>query len=353
MHTAWLPVPVIGCIVVLSGPPAALGQEPSAAAASRPAITILEAATSTLERHPLVQAQQKQVDISRAIRQQKGGDFDTQMLWSAEHRRLVSPLTEPARISLQQTGVDVVNESLNLTTLTGSFSKLFRSGIAAGPSLEMSRTTGNLQGIDGASRARLSFDVSVPLQRGRGKEVVTARERSADIEVSASLFDFNQTIADVILSTASSYWGYVGALKRLEITTGSEARAREYVESVALLIEADKLPRGEINQVRANLAGRAADRISVEQQLADARYALALAMGVGPSQVLDIPPPADAFPDGETQSPPRIRRAASARTSTSPWRTAPTTSPRRRESRRRTSSGSSPPTACGRRWTSC
>lgn len=303
MRASWLAAPAFGCMLFLASP-AASGQQPPVTAPASPPVTILQAATSTLQVHPLLQAQQKQVEIARAVHQQRSGDFDTQMLWSAEHTRSITPLTEPVRLSFQQAGVDAVNESLNLTTVTGSFSKLFRSGITIGPSLELTRTTGNIESVDGTSRARVSLDVSVPLRRGRGKEVVTTLERSADIEVAASLLDFNQTAADLLLTTATSYWEFVAAVKRLEIAVGSEARAREYVESVDLLIKADRLPRGEIYQVRANLAGRAADRIAVEQRLADARYSLALAMGLEPAKVADLSSPADSFPDGEAQAVP-------------------------------------------------
>ena len=303
MRVSWLYVPAIGCLVFLA-PRAASGQQPPPAAPASPPVTILLAAASTMQLHPLLQAQQKQVEIARAVHQQRTGDFDTQMLWSADHTRSITPLTNPVRLSFEQAGSDIVNESLNLTTLTGSFSKLFRSGITIGPSLALTRSTGNIESVDGASRARVSLDLSVPLRRGRGKEVVTTLERSADIEAAATLFDFNQTAADLLLTTATSYWEFAAAVKRLEIAAGSEARAREYVDSVDLLIKADKLPRGEVYQVRANLAGRAADRIAVEQRLADSRYSLALAMGLDAAKVVEIPSPADSFPDGEAQAVP-------------------------------------------------
>ncbi len=290
-----------GCFAVFLAPPSAGGQQPSATASVSSRVAILEAATSTLQTHPLLQAQEKQVEISRALRQQRSGDFDTQMLWTADLGRSVTPLTAPARLSFQQAGVDVVSESVNLTTVTGSFSKLFRSGIQFGPALEMTRTTGNVGSSEGVSRARVSFGVSVPLLRGRGKAVVAAPERAADMQAAASQFDFSQTAADLLLSTAISYWQYVGAVRRLVIAEDSEARARDYVASVDLLINADKLPRSERFQVRANFAGRSADRISSEQQLADARYGLALAMGLGPTGGLRIPPPADSFPEVERQ----------------------------------------------------
>jgi len=302
MRTSWPAVPVLCFVGMLCGPTALPAQERAPGSTPR-GVTLLEAATSTLQLHPLLQAQQKQVDISRAVRQQTSAEFDTRLLWSADHKRSNSPLTESARLSLRQAGFDIASESLNLTTVTGAFSRLFRSGIVIGPRLEVVRSAGNLQNVDGASRTRFSFDLNVPLQRGRGRDVVTARETSSELNVAASLFDLNQTAADVLLATATDYWEYVGAVKRLEIVSGSEARAREYVESVGLLIEADKIPRSEIFQVRANLAGRTADRISVEQQLAEARYALGLAMGLGPGQVHEIPLPSDAFPDGPISEP--------------------------------------------------
>ena len=70
----------------------------------------------------------------------------------------------------------------------------------------MNRATDNLQNPSGINRTRVSFDVNVPLLRGRGREVVTAPETAAEIGVQASLYDLNQEIADLVLSTATSYW---------------------------------------------------------------------------------------------------------------------------------------------------
>ncbi len=276
------------------GPPAASG------------IGILEAVRSTLELHPLLQYQQKQVEISRALKQQRSADFDAQLEWSAGQSRTNNPLTDSERLFASQAGFNTDNQATNLTTLSGSAQRLLRSGIVIGPRIEMNRTTDNVQGRDGASRARLSFEVSVPLWRGRGRAVVTALETSAQIDVEASLYELNQTIAELILSTATSYWQYVASLKQLEIITDSEARGKNFVESVQTLIKADKIPRSEINQVQANFASRSAGRFSLDQQVAEARNNLALAMGLSPSQLSDLPRPSDSFPDGESQTPPSV-----------------------------------------------
>lgn len=283
-----------------------LCQEQAPGSPSSKGIGLLEAVRSTLELHPLLHLQEKQVEISRALRQQAGGDFDTQLQWSAGQSRTNSPMTDSERLFALQAGIDTNNQATNLTTLSGSAQRLLRSGIVIGPRIEMNRATDNVQSRDGISRTRLSFEVNVPLWRGKGREVVTVRETSAQLDVEASLYELNQTIAELILSTATSYWQYVSSLKQLEILTGSEARGREFVESVQTLINADKLPRNEINQVQANFAGRSAGRISLEQQAAVSRHNMALAMGMSASQLIDLPVPSDSFPDGEREIPPSI-----------------------------------------------
>ena len=269
-------------------------------------IGILDAVRSTLQLHPLLQFQQRQVDINRAVKQQRSGAFDTLLDWSAGQSRTNSPLTEADRLLALQEGFIAANQATNLTTLNGGAQRLLRSGILIGPHLEMDRITDNLLSRDGISRTRLSFDVTVPLWRGKGREVVTAFERSAQINVEASLYDLNETTAELILSTATNYWQYVGSLEQLGIITGAEERGREFVDSVQTLINADKLPRNEINQVQANFASRAAFRFSFEQQVAEARNNLGLAMGLSPTQLVDLPRPSDPFPNGENQTPPSI-----------------------------------------------
>jgi outer membrane protein len=290
----------------LSMSTAALSQEPKAKPPASGGIGILEAARSTLERHPLLQLQQKQVDVSRALLRQAVGDFDLQLGWAAEHKRINSPLTDSERLLALQTGFDTDHQSTNLTTITGDAQRLLRSGIAIGPRVEMNRTTDNLESREGVSRTRLSFEMNIPLMRGKGREFVTAHETTSQIGVDASLLDLNQTAADLVLATAASYWQYVALLTQLEIITGSEGRGKEFVDSVQTLIQADRIPRSEIHQVQANLAGRSAGRISLEQQAAVARHQLALAMGLGPDQLADLLVPADSFPDGEYQTPPSI-----------------------------------------------
>ena len=269
-------------------------------------LDILEAVRTTLELHPLLLLQQKQVDVSRAVKQQRGADFDPMLQWSARQSRTNDPLTDLQILALLDSGLDLKNQVTHVTTVGGSYQRQLRSGIVIGPRIEMSRTTDNVQSTEGASRARLSFEVNVPLRRGKGRDVVAASETSAGIGVEASLYDLNQTIAERILATAVSYWGYVAALKQLEIITDSEARGKQYVDSIQTLIAADRLPRNEINQVLANFASRTATRVAYEGRAAEARNNLALAMGLSPARLTDLSKPSDSFPEAESQEAPSL-----------------------------------------------
>ena len=294
-----------GLVLSLQALPVAVGQDdtPPGAADQAP-IGLLDAVQSTLARHPLLEVQRKQVEISRAQKQQRSADFDTQLRLTSTQSRTNTPLTEAGRSSAALLGLSTDTLTENALYLSGSAHRLLRSGIAIGPTVVMNRATDNLQNPDGTNRTRVSFDVNVPLLRGKGRDVVTAPETAAEIGVEASLYDLNQEIADLVLSTATSYWQYVASLRQLQIITESEARGQEFVDAVTTLVQADKLPRSEINQAQANLAGRAAGRIAIEQQVVEARSNLALAMGLTPEHLAQLPPPADDFPDGINQPPP-------------------------------------------------
>lgn len=265
---------------------------------------IVHAIESTLARHPLLEAQRQQVVISEALRRQQAGAFDTQAEWTASGQHQRTPLTDAERTGALAAGFPASALTENIFGMSGSAQRLLRSGIVLGPTFAVSRLTDNLQTLDGLNRARLSFDVTVPLLRGRGTAIVTGPETAASMAVVASRYELGQQAADLVLGTATSYWQYVGAVRQLEIATQSEARGREYVEAVRTLADADRLPRSEVNQAQANFDSRAAGRFLLEQQVVEARSALALAMGLDADQMAALPVPSDPFPDGPGPVPP-------------------------------------------------
>ena len=259
-------------------------------------VSFVEALRTTLSAHPNVQFQEQQVAINLGRRRQASGRFDTTLTSSFAHTRRNDPLTPYDREQAATVGITAFNLDSNLTLFDAGATKLYRNGISIGPQLTMNRASDNVQNLLGANTASMAFVVTIPLWRGRGRRVVAAEERAAATEVDAATYDLNQTISNLLANTAAAYWTALAGSKNLEVAQGAEQRGRVYVDNVRTLIDAGRVPPAEINQVKANLAGRIAERIAAEQRLVEARQQLALAMGLRPGQMAAIGIPSDEFP---------------------------------------------------------
>ena len=186
-------------------------------------LTLMAVLQSTLDAHPVLRIQEEQVNIERAVKQQFSGQFDAVLGSGISQSRFNTPLT-----TLQQrvTPLDelIRNQAANLTNYNFTASKLFRNGISGDFLVETSRTTDNLVNEFGVNRSRFLVQVTVPLLRGRGRDVVAARETAAQLEAEATLFDLNQIIARLLADAASSYWIYVASIRTLGVLRSSEVR---------------------------------------------------------------------------------------------------------------------------------
>jgi outer membrane protein TolC len=265
--------------------------------------TLLEALQSTLDNQPALRIQEQQVVVGRAARRQATGQFDAVLGSKLSQNRINTPLT-PYGLTQEDAllGTTTDNQVTNLSLFDIGATKQYRSGVTISPSFQNTRLTDNIYNIPGANQSTLSFQVTVPLLRGRGRSAVAAQETAAGIEVEARLLDLNQTISNLLSNTASSYWSAVGAEKNLKVAQGSEERGRIYVENVQTLVHAGRVPEAEINQVNANLATRVAERIAAEQTLVAAQQQLALAMGLTADKMADVGMPSDDFPKDDDQT---------------------------------------------------
>ena len=183
------------------------------------------------------------------------------------------------------------------STWSANSQKEFRNGITFGPQIQVSRLTDNLQDLNGLSQATISFQILLPLLRNRGRETVDAQEVSARFTLDASLLQLNHTIAQQLANSAIAYWNVVAAKENLKIYVDSETRGKNYLDDVQTLINFDRVARGEINQVLANLADRTSSRIQAEQAVFDAQQNLALAMGLTTKEITEFPQTVDPLPD--------------------------------------------------------
>jgi outer membrane protein TolC len=257
---------------------------------------------STLANQPAVHIQEQQVVSSRAVRQQAKGQFDTVVGTTLSQSRINNPLTLFNQEQAALLGINANNQVVNATSLNIGATKEYRNGVTVSSSFLNSRTTDNIYDIGGVNLTTLVLQVNVPLLRGRGRDVVGAKETAAGIEIEASLLDLNQTISALLADAASSYWDAVGAARNLKVAQGSEERGKIYLENVHTLIGAGRVPQAEIQQVKANLATRTAARIAAEQNLIAVRQRLALAMGLGTDQMASVGMPMDDLPKDDSRA---------------------------------------------------
>jgi len=263
-------------------------------------LSLLDAIRATLSNHPLIRAQQGQVEISIGSREQASGAFD----WISSGSLLHDLTTLPLTAAQQQENALTGNSNADQITRNTSYSiiapKLFRNGITVTPQFQLGRTTDNITNIGGFNASTLRISVNVQLFRGQGKDAVAAQENSAKAEVEATLLDLNQLISQLMVNTASSYWNLVAARKNLAIAADAEQRANVYLTQVQALVDADHVPRNDLNEVKANLASRSSTRLAAEQQVLASQQQLAVDMGASPqSMAAGAIQPADGFPDGE------------------------------------------------------
>lgn len=269
-------------------------------------VSLLDALRSTLEKHPGIELQEQQVKLSEGVQDIASSQFDTALTASVSQNHTDTPLTLVQQIQYEQLGLITSALGTNTTTYAFGAQRLFRNGVSVASSITLDRNTDNVAAQLGLNQSLVSFQVVLPFLRGRGRAAVDAQELSSASAVNASLHDTNQTVAQLLVNAASNYWNVVAAVQNLQIAKDSEERGAKYVRDVKTLIEADKVPEGEIYQLLANLRGRTALRIAAEQGLISAQQTLALAMGSNSDEVVVSPDASDPLPDWTENSIPEV-----------------------------------------------
>ena len=290
--------------------------------------SLLESIQSTLANHPLLKIQHLQVSINRGAAALASGKFDTTLSSRFDFNTTNVPLTSyqqeqdlPFTANFQET---------KTSSYTFTLGKLFRNGISASSGLDLNRTTDNFFQQSGVNVSNFGLTITVPLLQGRGERAVAAEELAANTEVGASILDLSHLVSQLVANTASSYWNFVAARQTLRVADDSEDRGKEYLENAQAFIEADLVPKNDLNEVLANLARRSADRLAAEQQALVAQQQLALDMGRPAEEMSDSLRPDDDFPTltiRSLQTRPRTSNTISKR----PLRTGPTMLPPRAE----------------------
>lgn len=251
-------------------------------------ISLLEAAQSVIEKHPLIRYQEAQTDIDQGLLQQASGVFDTMISAGLSQSRTVTPLTLSAQEQYALIGSAKTDETSDLTFLNFGTSRLFRSGVSITGTVTVDRNIDNVLDPGGVDTSNPTVAASIPLLNGRGKKVVAAPEMAASTEVTASNFDLTFEISTLLFNAANDYWSLVADQKLLEIANEAESRAKTDLDNTQTLVDADRLPRENLNEVNANLAESASATIAAEQALIAGRYQLATDIGLDRKTITSI-----------------------------------------------------------------
>jgi outer membrane protein len=270
-------------------------------------LSLDEAVRSVLEKHPLIRFQLAQVDVDQGLLLQAAGAFDTSVTAEMVQSRTATPLTQAEREEYALIGAMGNHELTDLTTAGFSVSRLFRSGIQVVGAVSLIRNVDNLLNPQGVNTANPNVQVTVPLLNGRGRNAVDAQEMATSDEVKAATADVSNETTALLSTAVNDYWNLVASRRLLGIARDAEERSRTDVDNTQTLVNADRLPKQDLNDMNASLAQSASSRIAAEQSLAASQYALALDIGLDRDKIESIElMPSDALPNPSEGNSPRL-----------------------------------------------
>lgn len=255
-------------------------------------LSIVDAGQLAIGQNPQLSIQREQIQVNRGLLLGQQSAFDLKLNAGTTQSRTYQALLPGTQ---QSYGVDAIATNSTQTSLGAT--QQFRNGVSVTPSVRLDHTSDNLSQTAGLNQPVVSVQVVLPLLRNRGRAAVAAGEAAAEMEVDSSILDLNHMASQLLANTASAYWNYLGAVKSLEVYRESEKRGEQFLRNVEALATADAVPRIQIQDAIASLAGRRASRIGAEQSVIRAQQEFAVLIGTTPEQVMQIGMPSDAFPE--------------------------------------------------------
>ncbi len=255
-------------------------------------IRLMEAVLATLANQPSIFLQEEETKINKGTVQKETGRFDTSFDVAMSHDHAEIPLSSEA----QEGGLSS-SSTIDETTFSLGFRKLFRTGVSISPSVSSIRNDTTLSDSDPVASGRVDFLITVPLLKGLGGEATGAGELKAKNDYEASVLLLSHSVSQAVLNTTGAYWVYVAFKRRLQELIGSESRAIEMLKNMKELVKAAEKPAADLERVEANLASKTATRFQGEQDLFEARQNLGLTVGFSYDEFSQLPPPTDKFPE--------------------------------------------------------
>ncbi len=160
------------------------------------------------------------------------------------------------------------------------------------------------KGVPTLYRSVVGFTLDLPLLRGAGKDSVAAAENSARENYRAALESLAHAAAQSVLRTTLAYWNLAGSQELLTLYERSADAQKKIGEATAALVQADELPRTELDRAAARVGDVEAAIAAARRDMATNRVELARAIGLGVPDEAHAPLAADPLPALSEAAPP-------------------------------------------------
>jgi outer membrane protein len=270
---------------LLLAPGLAAQQAPAPAAAG---LSLEDALRASLTGNASVLLARQDVQLRQGVLLSAQSAFAPQMGYGATGSSKSNPLL-PGAAAGSSTGEQAMSSQASLT-------RRLRNGLQVQTGVNVARTTQEADQAVPVNSAGFSVGVVMPLLRDRWGSVSGATERASREDLEVGSRGLGQALSASAYRAASAYWGYLSAVRRLEVYRAAEQRAEQLASEIRTLIASDERPPADLNQTLANLASKRMSRIGAEQDVVAARQTMGRAMGLEPAQIAALPVPAAAFP---------------------------------------------------------
>ena len=255
-------------------------------------LSLMAAVYQTLAQQPSIKIAEQEVVGKSAFLQEADGRFDLTIGSALGYHATFTPLSRA-----QETATGKSSQDKGVGDFTLSLNQELASGILLQPSLTITRTDDRSFGAETQNDASVNFSLIIPLQKGRGREVVEADVRSARVSLQGSRYRLQHITALSIKEMAAAYWNYVAAEKKLTIFKNIEDRTRKAVADMRELVKTDENPAADLGPLKANLSDKSFSLVVAEQNLLAARHQLGMAMGLPRIEDGGLLRPLDCFPE--------------------------------------------------------
>ena len=157
-------------------------------------IDLMDCIRFTLSRDPNIVLQRQSVRRQEGALLEAQGSYDWQLSAGGG-----------GGLERRPSGETGVNETASLYYSAG-VSRRFRTGLSVDSSLRLDQADDKAPGAQAGNVGSVRLDMTVPLLQGRGREVTTAGERAAVLDLDSVRLDQRQTVAARVLTTVLNYW---------------------------------------------------------------------------------------------------------------------------------------------------